>query len=739
MNPMSDLKSELAEWERFLTAKAYILNEKPWLLFQQAANHTEDSSFARRALERLDSGLEQRPWLRWINKSTVRDRCLATLAGHSGVRDCAFSSDATRIVSASEDGSLKVWKTSGQQVLSLVGHTDVASTCDFSPDGNLIVSGSWDGTIRLWDAHTGTEIALLTTDAGKPHRTLFSPSGDFVLATSLDGPFRAWNTRTLVELSEFSCQLPAPVSAFDLSADERSLLMFDGTSLSLWDVATGKWITGAQAAIQQVSTCSLSPDLSRAVCSGSGYSPRVFDLKTGDELRSLEGHTDACYECSFSPDGRLIMTASTDTTIRLWDAESLALVAVLSGHAGEVWRYRFARNQSIAVSAAGDGLLKVWDLAAIDSKEESVEMRSPLHVCEFSPAGDVLVTASRVELAVRDANSGKRIAGGDGGYQNWFGCEFSPSREYLACTDDTAQIQLFDAATCQLLPEESVPTGAICAVSRDWSLAASWVDSKKITIWDLNPIARRSAVSLSGSRSWFRRQPPCFFSPDGGRFFVADDRTVKVFDVATGAELSTWQPFEHEVSVCKLSPSGDRVISGTTEGELRLCDFNGRPLVSSSLDGWHARDFSPDGRYFAASENRKVTVRDIVNDAGVVSEIVHSEAVKMIVFSYGSDRVFTVSGNSLIRCLDVPTGDQLFSLKRNRYVVSLSLTPDDSLAILGLESGPIEFIGVASGKEVAAFWPAGGPVTLNWNPSLSRFAVGTISGDLYLLEPQRLN
>jgi hypothetical protein len=84
----------------------------------------------------------------------------------------------------------------------------------------------------------------------------------------------------------------------------------------------------------------------------------------------------------------------------------------------------------------------------------------------------------------------------------------------------------------------------------------------------------------------------------------------------------------------------------------------------------------------------------------------------------------------------VRSGNQLFSLRRNRYVFYLSVTPDDSLAILGLESGPIEFIDVATGKEVAAFWPTGGPVTLNWNTSLSRFAVGTISGDLYMLKPE---
>src|SRR6185503_12056140 len=99
---------------------------------------------------------------------------------------------------------------------------------------------------------------------------------------------------------------------------------------------------------------------------------------------------------------------------------------------------------------------------------------------------------------------------------------------------DRRQIQLFDAATGQFLPDESVPSGAICALSRDWTLAASSLGYSKITIWDLNTLGRMTEVPLSSSRGWFVGQPPCFFSPDGEKFILADDRTVKIFDVGTG-------------------------------------------------------------------------------------------------------------------------------------------------------------------------------------------------------------
>ena len=40
----------------------------------------------------------------------------------------------------------------------LKGHSDVVTSVAFSPDGKKIVSGSEDMTIRVWDAETGKEI-----------------------------------------------------------------------------------------------------------------------------------------------------------------------------------------------------------------------------------------------------------------------------------------------------------------------------------------------------------------------------------------------------------------------------------------------------------------------------------------------------------------------------------------------------------------------------------------------------
>ena len=71
------------------------------------------------------------------------------------------SPDGKRIVSGSEDTTVRVWDAqTGQEVVSLKGHTDSVDRVCFSPDGKRIASGSWDGARVGREDHQATEKAM---------------------------------------------------------------------------------------------------------------------------------------------------------------------------------------------------------------------------------------------------------------------------------------------------------------------------------------------------------------------------------------------------------------------------------------------------------------------------------------------------------------------------------------------------------------------------------------------------
>jgi hypothetical protein len=105
----------------------------------------------RALLDGTDAKLRNWEW-HFLNR--LCDPSLLTLKGHTNsVSAASFSADGTRIVTASDDKTVKVWDAkTGAELLTLKGHTKGVTAASFCADGTRILTASEDGTAKIWDS-----------------------------------------------------------------------------------------------------------------------------------------------------------------------------------------------------------------------------------------------------------------------------------------------------------------------------------------------------------------------------------------------------------------------------------------------------------------------------------------------------------------------------------------------------------------------------------------------------------
>lgn len=108
------------------------------------------------------------------------------LSGYEGtVLSMRFSSNGSKLVTASADGKVRIWSVPGWKLLeTLSGHKGPVRWADFSPDGNWVVSGGEDKTVRIWSTDDGKLVQTLSESPAPIDTVSFSPDGNYVAAST---------------------------------------------------------------------------------------------------------------------------------------------------------------------------------------------------------------------------------------------------------------------------------------------------------------------------------------------------------------------------------------------------------------------------------------------------------------------------------------------------------------------------------------------------------------------------
>ncbi len=115
-------------------------------------------------------------------------RFVDSLRGHlKTVLSMSFSRDAQKVVTASEDGVVRVWSVGDWKLLkTLTGHRGAVPWAEFSPDGNWLASAGNDKRVRIWSVGDGRLVQMLRESTSPLRTVAFSPNGEYVAASGED-------------------------------------------------------------------------------------------------------------------------------------------------------------------------------------------------------------------------------------------------------------------------------------------------------------------------------------------------------------------------------------------------------------------------------------------------------------------------------------------------------------------------------------------------------------------------
>lgn len=119
---------------------------------------------------------------------------LTSVTGHTDViTHLELNPDGTRYLTASVDGTTRVWDASnGELLLTLTGHQGRVWHAAFAPDGERIATAGADGSLILWDAGSGEQLFVLDHQPVEVFSLAFSPDRKFLAASGLDGTVRVY-------------------------------------------------------------------------------------------------------------------------------------------------------------------------------------------------------------------------------------------------------------------------------------------------------------------------------------------------------------------------------------------------------------------------------------------------------------------------------------------------------------------------------------------------------------------
>ena len=219
-------------------------------------------------------------------------------------------------------------------------------------------------------------------------------------------------------------------------------------------------------------------------------------------------------------------------------------------------------------------------------------------------------------------------------------------------------------------------------ISPDGKLIASGGGDSPIRIWDL-----ATGAELKILRGHADQVCSLAFSPDSKRIVSgSEDKTIRVWNVTSAEELMTLRGHNSTVLSVAFSPDGKRIASGSKDNTIRIWDAQtGAELrvLHGYEYGVYSISFSPDGRRVAsAGWDGGIKIWDVATGE-LAASYGQDEDVAFVAFSPDGQSIISAGGaDNVVRIRDSAGGAKLTTMRGHTgWVDHVAFSPDGRRAI----------------------------------------------------------
>jgi len=491
------------------------------------------------------------------------------------------------------------------------GHAGSVKGLQWSPDGHYLASYAEDDALRIWSLDSEDKVKVLQQkkeyhySRNEPRSIAWtSPNGKKIAVyysnyqTSSKDLYNIleWNVEVEKQASPFyGTPDRPPISELLYLPEQDTFLLCYRNAFYLFDHITKqkkqiltqyKGMFGAVALSPDGKVIAIGYYEMRDPKTGVEYQPGFYGEGVHHEIlfydilsqkvmnRLNTGHVQGINKLCWMPNSSILAVASTDNSISVWDLRQNKRIALLEsqGFVGSINGLSFSANGVLLASTSHDDkILRIW---RTDKWEEVMALRELNSHSSFSFHPSLPILASVCSL--REANDN---SSGDSpmAIRIW---EF----DYDGFLSNPPFMEEFNKRETEirtkLLREE---------ITEDLEYVKIGVSPTRGL--KLHRILRGHTGRIHRI-SW---------SPDGNYLASpADDKTVRIWDEATGECVSTFEE-QTEMKHCAWSPNGQHLAYGGNK-QIRLWDTKTPgpvDLIQNDFLDLHSLVFSPDGKMFA--------------------------------------------------------------------------------------------------------------------------------------------